>query len=124
MLSAPPREGCSFSGLDHLISPAAPLIRHSCGDAGEKAAALFPSIGRRRHVMDAWIAASDDIPRLQWREAAEPEAGTLDLAVPKLPRLHRLRRLLVVGDALLRVTMHHRILDTDALDRRIPEGRE
>lgn len=71
--------------------------------------------------MDARCSALDDFRRHEQRQVLQPQTGALDLAVPELPWLHGLCRLLIVADALLRVPVHDRVLDRDALDRRVPQ---
>src|SRR5690606_13149249 len=90
----------------------------------EEAAALLPAVRRRRHAMNARLAALDDVGRHQRRQALEPQAGPLRLAVAELPWLDRLSRGPVVANALLRVPVHHRVLDAYPLDRSIPARAE
>ena len=74
--------------------------------------------------MNARLASIDNVCGVEGWKILEPEARPLRLAMAELPRLHTLRRLLIIDDPLLSVAVHDRILDTDAFNRRIPKCRE
>lgn len=69
-------------------------------------------------------AALDNVRRLQWRQVLQPQARSLGLTMPELPRLNALGELLKVHDPGFGVLVHHRIFDGDPVDRRVPEVRE
>ena len=75
-------------------------------------------------MMNPRVPAIDDLRRHKRRKILQPQAGTLGLAVTELPRLDALGEVLKVRDPALGVLVHHRVLDGDPLDRRIPEVRE
>src|SRR6185437_6418731 len=76
-------QGRSFGCLREF-SNAAPLISHGGGNAGEKSRSLAPAVRARRHVMNPRSATGDDLCGDQCRQVFQPEAGSLDLAVPVL----------------------------------------
>lgn len=60
-------------------------------------------------MVDAGLPAVYDIRRLEWRQAVEPEAGGLDLAVAELPGLNDL--ILTAADDLPAVLVDDGVLD-------------
>ncbi|MNY35315.1 hypothetical protein D3C86_1697140 [compost metagenome] len=74
--------------------------------------------------MNTCLSPFDDVGRSQRRQVTKPQARALHLGVAELPRLDALGKFLVVANPLLRMLVHHRVFDADAIDRRIPEGRK
>lgn len=71
--------------------------------------------------MHARRAPANDFCRGQRRQVFQPKAGPLSFAVTELPRLNALGEVFEIHDAILGVLVHHRILNRDPLNRRIPE---
>ena len=79
--------------------------------------ALNGSVRRPVGERQVFIVGNRQVCGDQGGQSLEPEAGCLDLAMPELPRLDDLVRLANLG------TDHaDRVLDGDAVNRRIEEG--